>query len=110
MTLKMKIGLIIIISVIIVIAVIAIRFLIRIFHSAKINIKSDILRYGKFYISTNQITLQELEDLLDLYYAFKRMHNDQYVENVVEKCRKLPIVTKRTEWNPYYVGTDGYIK
>ncbi len=88
---------------------------VRMFNSVIITLRTDmrdkIRRFGKFYILTNQITMEERNDLSEMYDVYhNRLRGNGIVTGIYEECMELPIVPERTKWNPYYVGTDGYIK
>lgn len=70
--------------------------------------RDKIRRFGKFYVITNQITPEEREDLSELFEGYSRLGGNGAVKELYEECMELPIVPKRTKWNPYYVGKDGY--
>lgn len=72
--------------------------------------RDKIRRFGKFYVITNQITPEEREDLSELFSGYSGLGGNGAVKELYEECMELPIVPQRTKWNPYYVGTDGYIK
>ena len=71
--------------------------------------RDKIRRFGKFYIVTNQITPEEREDLSEFFEGYSRLGGNGAIKELYEECMELPIVPQRTKWNPYYVGTDGYI-
>lgn len=89
-------------------------WVIRTFNSVIIALRTDmcdkIRRFGKFYILTGQITMEERNDLSEMYDVYhNRLHGNGAATSVYEECMELPIVKERTKWNPYYVGTDGCI-
>lgn len=92
----------------------ALVWAIRMFNSIIIALRADmrdkIRRFGKFYILTGEITMEERNDLSEMYDVYhNRLHGNGTVAGIYEECMELPIVPKRTKWNPYYVGKDGYI-
>ena len=79
------------------------------FVAVRADSKDKIMRFGKFYILTNQITMEELEGLADIYKGYAGLGGNGTAKEVYDRCLDLPIVKERTKWNPYYVGKDGYI-
>ena len=90
----------------------ALVWIVRRFKGLTVAVRADsrdkIRRFGKFYILTNQITLEEREDLSEIYKGYRGLGGNGAVKELYEECMELPIVPKRTKWNPYYVGKDGY--
>ena len=82
-------------------------------ESISIAVRADsrdkIRRFGKFYVITNQITPEEREDLSEIFEGYSRLGGNGAVKELYEECMELPIVPQRTKWNPYYVGTDGFL-
>ena len=72
------------------------------FVGVRADLKDKIIRFGEFYILTNQITIEELENLTELYKAYAGLKGNGTTKEVYERCRELPIVDERTEFNPYY--------
>lgn len=72
--------------------------------------RDKIMRFGNFYILTNEITPAEFDSLTDIYEGYHDLGGNGAVTEIYERCKELPMVRERTKWNPYYVGTDGYIK
>ena len=88
-------------------------WIVRMFSGIIVALRTDmrdkIRRFGKFYILTGQITMEERNDLSEMYSAYhNRLHGNGTVTPIYEECMELPIVKERTKWNPYYVGKDGY--
>ena len=82
-------------------------------ESISIAVRADsrdkIRRFGKFYVITNQITPEEREDLSEIFEGYSRLGGNGAVKELYEEGMELPIVPQRTKWNPYYVGTDGFL-
>ena len=72
------------------------------FVGVRADLKDKIIRFGEFYILTNQITLEELENLTELYKAYAGLKGNGTAKEVYERCAKLPLVDERTKFNPYY--------
>ena len=72
------------------------------FVGVRADLKDKITRFGEFYILTNQITLEELENLTELYKAYAGLKGNGTAKEVYERCTKLPLVDERTKFNPYY--------
>lgn len=79
------------------------------FMAVRADSRDKIMRFGKFYILTNQITAAEMESLTDIYEAYHALGGNGVVTEIYERCLDLPMVPERTKWNPYYVGTDGFL-
>lgn len=78
--------------------------------ASRADLRDKIRRFGKFYILTNEITMEERNDLADLYGVYhKRLHGNGTVTEIFEQCMELPIVPERTKWNPYYVAQEGFV-
>lgn len=79
----------------------------RQFKSLAIAVRANghdrLFRYGQFYIETNQITFKEMETLTEIYQGYHGLGGNGTGTEIYEKCKKLPVVKTRTEWNPYYV-------
>lgn len=71
--------------------------------------RDKIMRFGNFYILTNEITATELDSLVDIYEGYHDLGGNGTVTEIYERCLELPLVKERTKWNPYYIGQDGYI-
>lgn len=80
------------------------------FVAVRADSRDKVRRFGKFYILTNQITMEELEDLGEIYKGYHSLGGNGTITEVYERCLDLPIVKERTKWNPYYVGKNGYTK
>lgn len=65
-----------------------------------------LYRFAEFYISTNQITLAELTNLEHIYTAYHAFGGNGTGTELYERCKELPIVEKRTKYNPYYTEQD----
>ena len=72
------------------------------FVGVRADLKDKISRFGEFYILTNQITMEELENLTDLYKAYAGLKGNGTAKEVYERCKKLPLVDERTKFKPYY--------
>lgn len=73
------------------------------------DLRDKIRRFGKFYILTGQITMEERNDLGELYDVYHgKLHGNGTAKEIYEQCMELRIVPERTKWNPYYVGVDGF--
>ena len=64
----------------------------------------DLYRFSEFYIQTNQITLRELKNLEHIYNAYHALGGNGTGTELFERCKELPIVEKRTKYNPYYIS------
>lgn len=78
------------------------------FAAVRADSRDKIMRFGKFYILTNQITAEELESLGEIYDGYHALGGNGTVTEIYSRCQKLPMVPERTKWNPYYVGVDGF--
>ena len=87
----------------------AIKSMKGLFVAVRADSRDKIRRFGKFYVLTNQITLEEREDLSEIYKGYSGLGGNGAIKELYEECMELPIVPERTKWNPYYVGKDGYI-
>ena len=78
-------------------------------EDALMALNHDMLyRNGKFYIHSNQITIEELRNLEFLYNSYHALGGNGTGTEIYEKCKELPIVEKRTAMNPYYTGKKEY--
>lgn len=79
----------------------------RQFKSLAIAVRANghdrLFRYGQFYIETNQITFKEMETLTEIYQGYHGLGGNGTGTEIFQKCKELPVVKTRTEWNPYYV-------
>lgn len=66
----------------------------------------DLFRYAEFYILTNEITVKELENLEHIYKGYHALGGNGTGTEIFEKCKELPVVDKRTKYNPYYTERD----
>lgn len=88
----------------------AIRMFNGMIAAMRADLRDKIRRFGKFYILTGQITMEERNDLGELYEVYHgRLHGNGTAAEIYEECMELPIVAERTKWNPYYVGKDGFV-
>lgn len=62
----------------------------------------QLFRYAEFYISTNQITMNELENLELIYKGYHALGGNGTGTELYERCKELPIIEHRTKFNPYY--------
>lgn len=62
----------------------------------------QLYRMGEFYILTNQITVAELKNLEYLYSGYHAIGGNGTGTEIYEKCKELPVVDRRTKYNPYY--------
>lgn len=65
-----------------------------------------LYRFGEFYILTNQITVKELENLEHIYRGYHALGGNGTGTEIFEKCKELPVVDKRTKYNPYYTRQE----
>lgn len=72
----------------------------------KVNCREKIRRFGEFYVTTNQITVEEYDDLKEIYDAYHALNGNGQMTDLVERCKNLPVVPVRTIRNPYYVGGE----
>lgn len=68
----------------------------------------QLYRTCEFYIYTNQITLNELKNLEYLYNGYHALGGNGTGTELYEKCKDLPVVERRTKFNPYYTGKKEY--
>ena len=68
----------------------------------KVNCREKIRRFGEFYVTTNQITVEEYDDLKEIYDAYHALGGNGTMTELVERCKNLPVVPVRTVRNPYY--------
>lgn len=64
--------------------------------------RDKLFRFSRFYIETNQITLEEKEDLRLIYDAYKGLGGNHAGDDLFRQAMALPTVSERTEFNPYY--------
>mgnify|MGYP007066597172 CR=1 FL=1 len=62
----------------------------------------QLYRQGEFYILTGEITVNELKNLEYLYGGYHALGGNGTGTELYEKCQELPVVDRRTKWNPYY--------
>ena len=62
----------------------------------------QLYRMGEFYILTNQITVNEMKNLEYLYRGYHALGGNGTGTEIYEKCKELPVVDRRTKYNPYY--------
>lgn len=62
----------------------------------------QLYRQGEFYILTDQITVSELRNLEYLYSGYHALGGNGTGTEIYEKCKELPVVERRTKYNPYY--------
>lgn len=72
----------------------------------KVNCREKIRRFGEFYVTTNQITVEEYDDLKEIYDAYHALNGNGQMTDLVERCKNLPVVPVRTIRNPYYIGGE----
>lgn len=66
--------------------------------------RDKLFRFCRFYISTKQITLEEKEDLIPIYDAYKAQGGNHVGDDLFRQAMALPVVEKRTVFNPYYAN------
>lgn len=75
-------------------------------HGIVLSVKAQghdkLYRFCEFYISSNQITVRELENLRHIYEGYVAVGGNGTAKELYERCQDLPIVDKRTVYNPYY--------
>lgn len=64
----------------------------------------QLYRQGEFYILTNEITVSELRNLEYLYNGYHALGGNGTGTEIFEKCKELPVVDRRTKYNPYYTA------
>ena len=74
------------------------------FQAVKANSHDKLFRYGKFYILSNEITMEELQSLEEIYKGYHGVGGNGTGTEIMERCRELPLVQERTKRNPYYTG------
>lgn len=74
--------------------------------SVKAQGHDKLYRFCEFYISTNQITVKELENLRHIYEGYRAVGGNGTAKELYERCQDLPIVESRTKYNPYYTERD----
>lgn len=71
--------------------------------SAVMAISHDTLyRHGEFYVLTNEITVEEMKNMEYIYRGYHALGGNGTGTELYEKCKELPVVDRRTKWNPYY--------
>lgn len=65
-----------------------------------------IYRYASFYIASGEITVEEMRNLTYRYEEYAAMGGNGTGKELYERCKELPIVEKRTKWNPYYTSKE----
>lgn len=65
-----------------------------------------IYRYASFYIASGEITVEEMRNLTYIYEEYAAMGGNGTGKELYERCKELPIVEKRTKWNPYYTSKE----
>ena len=68
--------------------------------------KDKLFRFCRFYISTKQITLEEKEELRPIYDAYKAQGGNHVGDDLFRQVMALPVVEKRTVYNPYYANRE----
>lgn len=63
-----------------------------------------LYRYAEFYILTNQITVDEMKNLEHIYRGYHLLGGNGTGTELFEKCKEIPVVERRTKWNPYYLA------
>ena len=76
------------------------------FKAEKVNLREKLIRFGEFYILTDQATATELESYDEMFQAYTALGGNGYVKELYEKVMNLPIVAERTIRNPYYIGGE----
>lgn len=74
--------------------------------SVKAQGHDKLYRFCEFYISTNEITVKELENLRHIYEGYTAVGGNGTAKELYERCQNLPIVESRTKYNPYYTERD----
>ena len=62
----------------------------------------QLYRQGEFYILSGEITVSELKNLEYLYSGYHALGGNGTGTELFEKCKELPVVDRRTKYNPYY--------
>ena len=62
----------------------------------------QLYRQGEFYILSGEITMNELKNLEYLYRGYHALGGNGTGTEIYEKCKELPVVERRTKYNPYY--------
>ena len=87
----------------------AIRMFNGMIAAMRADLRDKIRRFGKFYILTGEITMEERNDLGELYDVYhNKLNGNGTAAEIFEQCMELRVVSERTKWNPYYVGKDGF--
>lgn len=85
----------------------------KLIHGIVLSVKAQghdkLYRFCEFYISTNQITVKELENLRHIYEGYRAVGGNGTAKELYERCQDLPIVEVRTKYNPYYTERDHHI-
>ena len=76
------------------------------FTAERVNLREKLIRFGEFYILTNQITAAELESYEEMFEAYTDLHGNGTAAEIHEKVLRVPVVAVRTIRNPYYVGGE----
>lgn len=61
-----------------------------------------LYRHGEFYILSGEITVEEMKNLEYIYRGYHGLGGNGTGTEIYEKCKELPVVERRTKWNPYY--------
>ena len=92
---------------------VAAGFIVKIYHklqalfkAEKVNLREKLMRFGEFYILTNQITTAELESYEEMYDAYDALKGNGPAEEMHEKVKEVPVTAIRTIRNPYYIGGE----
>lgn len=72
------------------------------FVAVRADSHDKLFRFGKFYILSGEITLEELETLTEIYEGYHGLGGNGTGTEIYERCCELPVVRERTKWNPYY--------
>lgn len=78
--------------------------------SVKAQGHDKLYRFCEFYISSNQITVRELENLRHIFEGYTAVGGNGTAKELYERCQDLPIVDKRTVYNPYYTERDPHTR
>ena len=52
----------------------------------------------QFYILTDQIELDEIKNLKEMYSPYEKLGGNDICKKLYERCLELPIVERRTKW------------
>ena len=80
--------------------------LLALFKAEKVNLREKLIRFGEFYILTDQATATELESYEEMFESYTALGGNGYVKELHEKVTALPVVAVRTIRNPYYIGGE----